>query len=115
MPWRMRNVGLWEQRDASPGEVVRDLLAVQSQEHRYARWSVAQRASQPLTGAEVDDAFDRGELLRTHVLRPTWHYVSPEDAGWLLELSGPLIESRMGRRHNELELDAAHRAPEPST
>ena len=110
MPQRMRNLGLWEPRAGAPGDVVRDLVALQSQEHRYARWSVAQRASRPLTAADVDAAFDRGELLRTHVLRPTWHYVSPDDLRWLLELSGPLVEARMARRHDELELDATTRA-----
>ena len=109
-PQRMRNLALWEPRAGSPGDVVRDLVALQSQEHRYARWSVAQRASRPLTAADVDAAFDRGDLLRTHVLRPTWHYVSPEDLRWLLELSGPLVDARMARRHNELQLDATTRA-----
>lgn len=90
--------------------MVRDLLALQSQEHRYARWSVAQRASPPLTAADVDAAFDRGEMLRTHVLRPTWHYASPDDLRWLLELSGPLVNKRMAPRHGELGLDATTRA-----
>src|SRR3954454_13272708 len=103
---RMRNLGLWERREAAPGAVVRDMLALQSQDHRYARWSVGQRSSSALTAAEVDAAFDRGELLRTHVLRPTWHYVSPDDLRWLLELSGPLVDGRMARRHEELGLDA---------
>ena len=89
---------------------MRDIVAMQSQEHRYARWSVAQRSSSALTAADVDAAFDRGELLRTHVLRPTWHYVSPDDLGWLLELSGPLVSSRLARRHDELALDPATRA-----
>jgi hypothetical protein len=106
----MRNLALWDPRAGSPADVVRDLVALQSQEHRYARWSVAQRASRPLTAADVDAAFDRGDVLRTHVLRPTWHYVSPGELRWLLELSGPLVEARMARRHDELQLDAATRA-----
>jgi hypothetical protein len=103
---RLRNLALWDPPAASPGEVVRRLVAVQAQEHRHARWSVAQRSSSGLTALDVDGAFDRGELLRTHVLRPTWHFVAPEDLRWLLELSGPVVEARMARRHEELELDA---------
>lgn len=106
----MRNLALWDQRAASPGDVVRDLVALQAQEHRYARWSVAQRAAGRMTAADVDAAFDRGDLLRTHVLRPTWHYVSPDDLRWLLELTGPLVEGGMARRHDELGLDAPTRA-----
>src|SRR5688572_18205425 len=56
--------------------------------------------------ADVDAAFDRGELLRTHVLCPTWHYVAPADLRWLLRLSGPLVHARNARRNEELGLDA---------
>jgi hypothetical protein len=74
-------------RAVGPAAVVRQLVAMQAQEHAYARWSVGQRAR---TGASVvDAAFDAGELLRTHVLRPTWHYVTPDDLRWLVALTGP--------------------------
>lgn len=80
---------------------------MQAQEHPYARWSVAQRMARPTTAAEIDAAFDDGELLRTHVLRPTWHYVAPDDLRWLLTLSGPRVEAWNARRLDELELDIA--------
>ena len=72
----------------SPAAVVRHLGAVQSQEYAEAMWSLAQRSGIPRT-AEVEAAFAAGEFLRTHVLRPTWHFVAPEDLGWLLGLTGP--------------------------
>ena len=31
--------------------------------------------------------------LRTHVLRPTWHYVSPNDIRWMLNLSCNRLKS----------------------
>jgi hypothetical protein len=38
-------------------------------------------------------AFDRGEFLRTHVLRPTWHFVAPDDIRWLLQLTAPRVKA----------------------
>ena len=75
-------------RLASPAEVVALLAAVQSQEFAHALWSLRLRSASG-TEAEVRAAFDRGEFLRTHVLRPTWHLVSPEDIGWLLAVTAP--------------------------
>src|SRR4051794_34735339 len=74
---RMRRLGLWTPSAASPADVVRGLVAVQAQEHHYARWSLGQRTAGRATASAVDAAFDRGAFLRTHVLRPTWHYVHP--------------------------------------
>lgn len=73
----------------SPAEVVRHLVAVQSQEFAAARWSLGQRSAS--ADAAVLAAYDRGEILRTHVLRPTWHFVLPEDIGWLQRLTGERV------------------------
>src|SRR5258708_11714383 len=54
----------------------------------------------------LDRLFDEGAILRTHVLRPPWHFVLPEDIRWLLELTGPRIARGMAGRPRELELDA---------
>lgn len=71
-----------------------------------ARWSVAQRMGPSIRGADIDDAFDRGDLIRTHVLRPTWHYVSPDDLRWLVRLSGPRVAARSSRYWGQFGLDA---------
>lgn len=78
-------------------EVVRRALAVQAQEYLPAQWGLAQRIApdgRP-DAAAVAAAIDRGEILRTHVLRPTWHFVAPDDARWLLELSAPRVRRQM--------------------
>jgi len=107
---RMRALGLWQQAERSPEAVVAHLTAMQAQEHAFARWSVAQRtggAAASVAGASsVDRAFDDGEILRTHVLRPTWHYVARRDLRWLMALSGPRVLARTARRCHDLELDA---------
>jgi hypothetical protein len=104
---RMPGLGLSRSGAATPEAVVAKLIAIQSQEHPYARWSVAQRMRGSPTAAVVDDAFDEGRILRTHVLRPTWHYVAATDLRWLMGLSGPRVDAGNARRHAELELDPA--------
>ncbi len=103
---RMRALGLWGARSATPGEVVRHLVAIQSQQHSVARWSVAQRIDGAVRATEIDNAFDRGELIRTHVLRPTWHYVSAADLRWLVRFSGPRVAARHARYWSQFGLDA---------
>src|ERR1051325_7205333 len=83
---------------ASPVEVVRWLCAVQSQDYGGAKWALAQR-SRPISNVELDRAFDAGSILRTHVLRPTWHFVLPEDVRWLAELTGPRVQRGLAGRY----------------
>ena len=85
--------------------VVRALGAVQAQDYDGARWAVAQRTT-GLTCADVERAIACGAILRTHVLRPTWHFVLPEDARWLLELTAPRVLAAMAYYNRILELDA---------
>jgi len=88
----------------SPIEAVRWLTAVQSQDYSGAKWALGQR-SRATTDAELDHLFDEGAILRTHLMRPTWHFVLPEDIRWLLDLTGPRIRRGLAARYRELELD----------
>jgi hypothetical protein len=90
---------------ASAGEAVRALTAMQSQDYGGGKWALGLRTS-GVTEAALDRLFDQGAILRTHVLRPTWHFVLPEDIRWMLELTGPRIISGLAGRHRELDLDA---------
>jgi hypothetical protein len=73
--------------------VVRWMGAVQAQEFPEAKWSLAQRAAGAPTDTDVERAVADGEILRTHVLRPTWHFVAREDIRWLLRLTAPRINA----------------------
>src|SRR5690606_11246666 len=87
---RCEAMGLGASRFDSVAEVVGGLLAVQAQEVEFSRWSVAQRLVSPSDSAVVA-ALGSGQIVRTHVLRPTWHYVRGEDLRWLQALTGPLV------------------------
>ena len=88
----------------SPAEVVGWLGGMQAQEYAEAKWSIAERLG-GATEAELDAAFDRGEILRTHVLRPTWHFVTPADIRWMLHLTGPRIHTVMAYYAGKSGLD----------
>jgi winged helix DNA-binding protein len=77
---------------------------VQSQDYPNAKWAVAQRLG-CATEAELDRAFDAGEIVRTHVMRPTWHFVAPEDLGWLLELTKGRVHQANAYQYRLLEID----------
>jgi hypothetical protein len=106
---RLRSQRLSGDGCASPEEVVGCLVAVQSQDYAPAKWSLGQRSAG--TGDDaVQAAFARGDFLRTHVLRPTWHFVAPADIRWLLELTGPRVHIQNGTLYRQPGLDAATRA-----
>ena len=79
---------------------------MQSQDYPNAKWAVAQRLD-GVDEAALDRAFDAGDIVRTHVLRPTWHFVAPEDLRWLLQLTGPRVHQASGYQYRLLEIDAA--------
>jgi hypothetical protein len=91
---------------AGPAEEVGWLGAVQSQDYLAATWAIGQRTRDAIAST-VDRWFDDGAILRTHVLRPTWHFVLPGDIRWLLALSGPRIRSGIASRWRVLELEPA--------
>lgn len=84
-------------------DVVRLLTCVQSQDAPLAAHSLAMR-SRDVTYAGVLAAQSTGGWVRTHVLRPTWHFLAPEDLRWVQALTGPKIESGMPARHRQLGL-----------
>lgn len=75
-----------------PASVVSHLVAVQAQDYAGAKWGLSLR-SQGVTDQAVDLACDRGEILRTHVMRPTWHFVAAGDIRWLLQLTAPRVQT----------------------
>jgi hypothetical protein len=100
----LRNSGLTESTFTAANEVVLAHVAMQSQDYGPAKWAVGQRA-RGLLDSDLERALANGSILRTHVLRPTWHFVAQEDIRWLLALTGPRVQKRIGPRLRELKLD----------
>ena len=89
-----------------PAAVVGWLGAVQAQDYGAATWAVGLRLKDA-TEARIQRAFDDGAILRTHVLRPTWHFVTPDDIRWLLALTAPRVRAQLAYYDRQLEVDDA--------
>jgi len=101
--WRLHNLRLAGAALAAPEDVVGWLCAVQSQDFGPAKWSLAQRTG-GVGDAAVDRAFADGAIVRTHVLRPTWHFVLPTDIRWMLELTAPRVHALNAYYYRQLGL-----------
>jgi hypothetical protein len=103
---RLVNQGLVKPALTTARDVVAMLGAVQAQDYAGAKWGIAQRTA-GLSDAEIDKEIDNGMIVRTHVLRPTWHFVAAADIGWMLELTAPRVHSANAYWYRWLEVDDA--------
>lgn len=102
---RLINQGLTTPGFDTPAEAVAWFGAVQAQEYHPTKWSLAHRmpaAHEP----HFDAALADGSILRTHVLRPTWHFVTPADIRWLLTATAPRVHALNAHYYRQQALDA---------
>ena len=78
-----------------PRDVVGWLGAVQAQDYAGAKWALGLRM-QSATDNDIEQAFTEGAILRTHLMRPTWHFVTAADIRWMLALTAPRVNARLG-------------------
>lgn len=102
---RLRNQHLTRPARRDPGQVVAWLGAMQAQDFAGAAWAIGLRAPGCDNG-RVEQAFNAGLILRTHVLRPTWHFVAPGDIRWMVELSAPRVHAGNAYYYRQSGLDA---------
>ncbi|MEO7157329.1 MAG: crosslink repair DNA glycosylase YcaQ family protein, partial [Vicinamibacterales bacterium] len=102
---RLRNQQLIDGKRWKPAQVVSWFGAMQAQDYPAAKWAIGVRSPGSQDG-DVEQAFNDGLILRTHVLRPTWHFVTPEDIRWLLALSAPRIHAANAYYYRQVGLDA---------
>jgi hypothetical protein len=103
---RLGNQHLRRPKHSDPAAVVACLGAVQAQEFAAAKWGLGQR-TKGVTDEAVARAFDEGRILRTHVMRPTWHFVAPADIRWLQALTAPRVNRASAFYYRQAGLDAA--------
>ena len=101
---RLHNHHLVGARFNRPEDVVGCLGAVQAQDDGGAKWAIGQRTT-GARNADLDQLYSDGTILRTHVLRPTWHFVLPADIGWLLQLTAPRVHAANAYWYRKFELD----------
>jgi len=103
---RLHNQRLSTTTFKNSAEAVGWFGAVQSQDYGGAKWALSQRV-QNASDASIEEAYNEGAILRTHVMRPTWHFVRPEDIRWMLALTAPRINALCATYYRKLELDTA--------
>ena len=103
---RLRNQYLSKPFAGTAADLVSWFGAVQAQEYEHARWGIGLRLAGRPTAADIEEEIARGAILRTHVLRPTWHFVAASDLRWMLALTAPRVHARMAPYNRHLELDS---------
>lgn len=100
---RLRNQQIVESKFKTAQDIVDWMGAMQAQDFNMSKWAIGARLPDS-TEKLIESAIDKGEIIRTHILRPTWHFVSSDDIYWMLELSAPHIKACMKSRDKELGL-----------
>jgi hypothetical protein len=103
---RLKSQHLLEPARMPVAGLVASMGAMQAQDYGMCKWAAGVRLAD-VTEHEVTKSLDAGEIIRTHVLRPTWHIVAAADLRWLLALTGPHVRSSMASRHRDLEITPA--------
>jgi len=103
---RLASQQLVRTKCSTPKEIVSWMVAMQAQDFPMARWAIGNRVPGS-TDMDVLMALDEGKVIRTHLLRPTWHFVAAEDVYWLLERTAPQIRAGQKARERQLELTEA--------
>lgn len=103
---RLNNQQIARSRFEKAQDLVQWMGVMQAQDYAMSKWALGTRLP-GATDLSVEQAIDKGEIIRTHLLRPTWHLASSDDIYWMLELSSPQIKSAMKPRLKELELTDA--------
>jgi hypothetical protein len=104
---RLLNSRLFATPFENPEEVVHWLAAMQSQDFAGAKWAIAQRTKNVVTDVDISLLFNKGKILRTHTLRPTWHFLMPKDIRWILKLTGPRVNVANAYYYRKFKLDEA--------
>jgi len=101
---RLVNQQIAQSQFRRPEEIVRYMVALQAQEYAMARWAIGLRLPD-ITDADVEKAFNEGHILRTHIMRPTWHFVAPEDIRWMVALTAPRVNAINAFMYRKCEID----------
>jgi len=100
---RLHNQQIAGTKFRTPKDIVGWMGAMQAQDYAMAKWAIGVRLPKS-TNISVETAIDKGEIIRTHLLRPTWHFVLAKDIYWMIDLTGPRIKAALRSRQKALEI-----------
>jgi hypothetical protein len=85
-------------------ELVQWMGAIQAQDYTMSKYAIGVRLKNA-SDSTIEEAINKAEIIRTHVLRPTWHFVAAEDIRWMLELTAKNLNRLLSSNNKRLELD----------
>lgn len=103
---RLLNQQLVDPQFNSPKELVAHFGAMQAQDYNMAKWALGARIPGS-TDNSIEQAINDASIIRTHILRPTWHFVSADDLRWMMELTAPHIKTAINFYNKQLGLNDA--------
>jgi len=103
---RLHNQQIASTKFRKAKEMVAWMGVMQAQDYHMSKWAVGIRLPSA-TETTIEAAIHKGEIIRTHLLRPTWHLVTAEDLYWMLALSAPKLKALVKARHKETGLTPA--------
>jgi len=101
---RLFNQQVQSTKFQQPQELVGWMAAMQAQDYAMAKWAVGSRLPKA-SEQTLEQALDAGTILRTHLMRPTWHFVAAADIRWMQALTGPIVKAAVAGRDKNLGLD----------
>jgi hypothetical protein len=101
---RLINQQIIVQQHTTPKQVVAHMGAIQAQDYAMAKWAIGLRLPDA-TDAGIEQAIDNGQIIRIHLMRPTWHFVSADDVRWMLQLTAPNLKRALATQTRLFELD----------
>ncbi|MHA4846773.1 winged helix DNA-binding domain-containing protein [Flavitalea antarctica] len=101
---RMHNQHLVSAIIKTASDLVYHFGAVQAQEYDQTKWGLGIRLQQ-LDDAAIETEISTGNICRTHLLRPTWHFVHINDIGWMQALSSERVQAINKYMYRQLELN----------
>jgi hypothetical protein len=102
---RLINQQLVKTKIESAVEMVQFFCAIQGQEYAQTKWGIGLRLSE-IKDIHIENDLNDGRILRTHLLRPTWHFAAASDIQWILELTSKQVHKANAYMYRKLELDA---------
>jgi hypothetical protein len=102
--YRFQNQQLVNSTCKTPQALVSHMGAIQAQDYAMAKWAIGVRLPDS-TDALVEKAIDEGDIIRTHILRPTWHFVAADDIRWMMQLTAPHVNRLANSMYKQLEMD----------
>jgi hypothetical protein len=102
--FRVSSQKLINTQKSDPKEMVSHFGAIQAQDYAMAKWAVGARCG--VSEKTIEEALNSGQIIRTHILRPTWHFVAADDIFWMLELAAPQVKKFTAAIAKKYDLDA---------